>query len=376
MKTVLAWRILTHEKGRGVLAVMGIFIAVLLIFLQLGFYFSVPKGGMLLYDHMRFDIMLTSKAYVFQAQSQSFPRRRLYQALSDPDIASAVPVYQDTSTWLNVGDKVQREVFVIGLDLDQPTFAVPGIESQLALLRHPDTVLVDSATRPVYGRLTAGRQVEIGHRVVTIGGTYDLGTGFVGLGVAVASDQQFLRFFPERSLSEVNLGLLSVKRGADVEAVAARLQAALPADVEVRTREALTDHEVAHWVVRTSTGLVFGFGVLVAFIVGMVILYQSLATQILRYLPQYAVLKAMGYTNLYLGDVVLRVAGMMSAFAFVPAVLFAIIIYAIVRSATLLPIEMTVVRMASVLSITLFMSAISALLSLRALQRADPVDLL
>src|SRR4051812_1160193 len=200
---------------------MGIFTAVLLIFLQLGFYYSVPKGGMLLYDHMRFDIMLTSKAYVFQAQSQNFPRRRLYQALGDPDIVRAVPVYQDVAAWLNVGDGVQREVFVIGLDLEQPTFAVPSIENQLALLRRPDAILVDSATRPVYGPIDTGRQVEISNHEVRIVGNYDLGTGFVGLGVAIVSEPQFLRLFPQRRLSGVNLGLLTVQPGADVESVAA-----------------------------------------------------------------------------------------------------------------------------------------------------------
>jgi putative ABC transport system permease protein len=121
---------------------------------------------------------------------------------------------------------------------------------------------------------------------------------------------------------------------------------------------------------------VFGFGVIVACIVGMVILYQTLATQILRYLPQYAVLKAMGYTNLYLGDVVLRVAGLMSVIAFVPASLCAVATYAIIQSATLLPIEMTLSRLVSVFAITLFMSASSALLSIRVVRRADPVELL
>lgn len=58
MKTFVAWRILTHEKGRSGLATAGIFIAILLIFLQLGFYTSVPNGGMLVYDAMRFDLLI------------------------------------------------------------------------------------------------------------------------------------------------------------------------------------------------------------------------------------------------------------------------------------------------------------------------------
>src|SRR5947207_9229376 len=82
VKALIAWRILVHEKGRSGLAIGGILLAILLIFLQLGFYMSVPQGGLLFYNAMRFDLMLTSSAYVFQAQSSNFPRRRLFQALA------------------------------------------------------------------------------------------------------------------------------------------------------------------------------------------------------------------------------------------------------------------------------------------------------
>ena len=62
-------------KGRNTLAVGGIFIAVLMIFLQLGFYDCVPKAGMLTYNGLRFDILLTSSSYVSQVQSYDFPER-------------------------------------------------------------------------------------------------------------------------------------------------------------------------------------------------------------------------------------------------------------------------------------------------------------
>jgi hypothetical protein len=42
-RLAIAWRILMHE-GPQYAGGAGIFIAVLMIFLQLGFYFSVPKG--------------------------------------------------------------------------------------------------------------------------------------------------------------------------------------------------------------------------------------------------------------------------------------------------------------------------------------------
>ena len=73
----LAWRILVHEKGRSLLALAGVFIAILLVFIELGFFIAVPQGGMLVYDRMRFDLLLASKDYAFQAQPWQFPRARL-----------------------------------------------------------------------------------------------------------------------------------------------------------------------------------------------------------------------------------------------------------------------------------------------------------
>ena len=47
-RVALAWRILTHEKGRTALAITGVFMAILLIFVELGFFFAVPQGGIAL----------------------------------------------------------------------------------------------------------------------------------------------------------------------------------------------------------------------------------------------------------------------------------------------------------------------------------------
>jgi putative ABC transport system permease protein len=375
MNLLIAWRILTHEKGRSVLAITGILVAILLIFLQLGFYTSVPRGGLLFYDAMRFDLMLASSAYVFEAQSSSFPRRRLYQALGLPEIASAHALYHASGRWLNVEGGVARDVFVMGFRPDDNVFHLPEVERQADVLSLPDTILVDADSRAEFGALERGRRIEIEQRTITIGGVYHLGTGFVGLGVAVTSDLNFLRMFPNQSLADVNLGLLTLKPGVDPDRIAVGLRNILPADTQVFTRKELIDHETGRWIVQTSTGLIFGFGVIVACIVGSVILNQTLTTQITRQLPQYATLKAMGYTDTYLCGVVLMLAVIMSTISFLPAAVFSLVIYWIVRRATLLPIEMTTARLIAVLAIAWGMSTLSALFALRVLRRADPADL-
>lgn len=375
MKALVAWRILVHEKGRSALAMAGILFAILLIFLQLGFYSSVPKGGLLFYEAMRFDLMLTSSSYVFEAQSGSFPRRRLYQALAVTEVARASAMYQGIGRWLNDEDQLARDVFVIGFNPAEGLFNVPQVDQQSDLLRQPDTILVDKATRPSFGPLEKGRRIELEQRSVQIGGVYTLGTGFLALGIALTSDVNFVRIFPNRSLNQVNLGLLILKPGADPDQTAIELRRILPADTQVFTRNELYQHETGHWVTRTSTGLIFGFGALVAMVVGLVILNQTLSTQITRQLPQYATLKAMGYTDTQLGGIVMTLATIMATVSYVPALALSVVIYDLVTRATLLPIEMTVGRMLTVLAIAWSMSALSALFALRILRRADPVEL-
>jgi putative ABC transport system permease protein len=65
----------------------------------------------------------------------------------------------------------------------------------------------------------------------------------------------------------------------------------------------------------------------------------------------------------------------MAVMGFLPALVLSAILYAIMRDATLLPIEMTGARIATVFATALAMSAASAVLSARVLRRADPADL-
>jgi putative ABC transport system permease protein len=370
----VAWRILTHQKGRTALATGGIFIAILLIFVELGFFVAVPQGGMLVYDHLRFDLLVVSDKYLFQAESGQFPRARLATARSLPQVAQASAVHLGGAKWQDPAGGLKLDIAVLGVDPRAKVFDVPGIERQVATLERPDTILVDGATRSLFGPLSAGRAVDIaGHRM-TIGGQYTLGTGFLGLGVVVASEVNFFRMFAGRPADTVNFGLVTLKPGIDPDEAARTLRAALPTDTQVFTRPELVSHEVAYWTTRTATGLIFGSGLVVSFIVGIMVLYQTLATQITRQLPQFATLKAIGYRDRYLNAIVLVESFLIMFVAFVPALGAALAVYALVRRQTLLPLSLGATELGSVLAITLVMATVSAFLSLGGLRRADPAE--
>jgi putative ABC transport system permease protein len=370
----LAWRILTYDKRRTVLALIGIFMAILLVFVELGFFYAVPRGGLLLYDNMRFDLLLASDQYEYQAQPGTFPLGRLDQVRSLPEVQQAIPIYFGFAKWKDGEGGVWPDVFVIGFDPRSHVFLPDSINQQLAVLEQPGTVLVDSATRPMFGPLDTGRVVEIGNQRMTIGGQYELGTGFMGLGVVLVSSPNFARLFAGRGLDIVNLGAIQLKSGINRDKVASDLRKTLGADVQIFTEKEIDKHETAYWTTRTSVGIIFGSGLLISFVVGIMIVYQIVSTQVTRQLPQFATLKAIGYPDRALVGTVGAMSLLIVVAGFIPALGAALALYSVIRRETLLPVEMSETRLALVFAATLVMASISALLSVGSLRRADPAD--
>lgn len=374
MTVSLAWRMLTYQKGRTALALVGIFMAILLVFIQLGLFYAVPQGGMLLYDNLHFDLLLVSDQYEYQAQPGAFALSRLDRVRSSPDVAAATPLYFGTAKWKGGVGGVWPDLFVIGVEPTSGIFRPRSINRQLTALKRSDTVLIDSTTRSMFGPLTTGRVVEIGDRAVTIGGKYRLGTGFMGLGVAIASTANFARMFPGRGPGQANLGLIKLKTGVDPAAAVARLRGLAGPGTLFFTRDELARHETSYWTTRTSVGLIFGSGLLIAVVVGIMVLYQIVATQVGRQLPQFATLKAIGYGDGALAVTVSAMSLLIVLAGYVPALAAAVWLYRLIREATLLPVMMTASHLAAVLVAALAMSALSALLALGGLRRADPAD--
>ena len=157
-RVALAWRILTHDKGRTALAIAGVFMAILLIFVELGFFFAVPQGGMLLYDNMQFDLLMCSNQYEYQAQPGQFPRSQLDGCGPRPRSHGRRRCTSASAKWRSGEDGKWPDVFVIGFDPRERIFKVDDINDQLGVLEKTDTVLVDSGTRPMFGPLTTGRR--------------------------------------------------------------------------------------------------------------------------------------------------------------------------------------------------------------------------
>ncbi|HLO51595.1 MAG TPA: ABC transporter permease DevC [Kamptonema sp.] len=380
-RTPLGWLQLSHDKGRMLVATAGIAFADILMFMQFGFQNALYSSNTRLHQVLDADIVLISPQAQNLINLSDFPRRRLYQAMNVPGVESADVFYAKVARWKNPQTREKSSILVIGFNPERPAFDLPELKQNTGDIKLPDTVLFDRGSRGTYKQAIAqiqqGKTVttEIDRRTITISGLFNVGASFAADGSIMTSDQNFLRLFPKQEASSINAGLIHLKAGADPVQVQTALKAYLPNDVKVLTKTEFIEFEKQYWFTNTAIGFVFNIGVAMGFMVGVIIVYQVLSTDVSDHLAEYATFKAMGYRSMYLLSIVFEEALILSLLGFLPGVGISVGLYSLTRKATNLPMYMTLMRAIMVLSLTLIMCIISGAIATRKLQAADPADI-
>jgi len=375
MKTPLAWRNVLQSKVRSFIALCGISFAILLIFMQLGFYGAAGSSATQVYDALDFDLLVLSTQYVFIARPAQFPRDRLEQIRAVEGVVSAIPVWLAVGDWRNPETREEWHSLTLGVEPKQPPFRDQTLNDQLPLLTIPDNALVDSLSRPQHGHLAPGITSEMNHHRIRIVGRYSIGAGFVAGATIVTSRDTFIKIFQGTSPDQPNAGLVKLAPGISARATAEEMKKHLWPVATAVTRSELATPERRYWLRVKPIGIMFTSGVLVAFVAGAVILYQVLASEVQNRMREYATLKALGYDTGFIYGVVVRQALIFSGLAFVPAFVFALGLYFLLRTQAMVPVAMGWSRVAGVFLLTAMMCLSATFLAIRKLREADPADL-
>jgi putative ABC transport system permease protein len=384
MATKLAWHNLAHNKGKTGVAIAGVVFAIVLMFMQLGFLEAVKASATVIYDEVDFDVCLRSKDYLNFADSRMFPRRRLTQALAVAHVERAAPLCVASGTWRNPHNGHRLAILCLGVPPEMPIFRNESIQRRVdELLRHPDSLLIDTKTRREYGPRDGqqfgpadhGAQVEINGAAVYIAGDYSCGAGLSCGGAAIMSAHDLRQISPSLGEDQVSLGLLQLANHADAQEVAVQLRRVLSNDVDVLTRPEVIREELRYWVYDTNYGLIFQLGVALSLVVGTAIVYQVMVSDVVRSLPEYATLKAMGYGNRYLAGVVLQQALALAVVGFACGYLLSRGLYAVTAAGAEIPVRMTWTNLLVVFALSVVMCASSGLGALRKAFQAEPADL-
>jgi len=381
MRVPLAWLNLMHNKRRLLASLAGIVGAVLLMFVEVGFLNALLDSQVAVIRMLDADLVIVNRLKYTLSMTQPFPRRRVSQALAVDGVRTASPVYIeiDASLWKNPADGHTRVIRVLAFDPDRPVFRNSEIERGRPALKQADTAMFDLKSRPEYGEIRPGVRTELARRAVRVVGVFALGTDFANDGNVIMSDKSFVRFFPHRAGADgepesVELGVLRLEAGADAAAVRRALRDTLPPDVAIVTPDELAATEAAYWEDSVPIGYVFGLGAAMGFVIGVMICYQILFTDVTDHLPQFATLKAIGYGNRYLIGVVIQEALLLSLLGFGPGIAISQLLYQWLAAMTGLPMQLTPERAGVVLALTVAMTVISGLIAVRKAVAADPAE--
>jgi putative ABC transport system permease protein len=372
------------------------------MFMQYGFRNALLDSNGQLIERFNADLVLVSARSDNLATNESFSRRQLVRAGGVPGVRSVVPLYvegslavlRDTSPEMQ-DRRPGRTVRVIGLEPNDEPLLIPELDptpgrpgSLAAALKAPGTALYDRVslpdrTRPhesIFGPLASGLETELtGRRLRLIGG-FNLGIDFSCEGTLIVSTETFadllrLPYYPGDPLDQIQIGLVRTEPGASVADVQRRLRGALgEGDVTVFTKQELLERERDFWRDKTPIGFVFGLGVAIGFLVGTVICYQILSSDVADHLSEYATLRAIGYPGRYLNLVVFQQGLLLAVGGFFPGLAVSAVMYWYLHAQTGLPLRLTVWRAGYVFLLTVAMCSVSAWIALRKAREADPAE--
>ncbi|MFI4852632.1 MAG: ABC transporter permease DevC [Gimesia chilikensis] len=380
----IAWLSLSHGRSKLLAAVIGVVFADLLMWMQLGFLTAAIEGATYIHNLLLGELILVNPQSEVLMQAKPFPRAYLTRALSHPDVKGTATLRLGSVTWKNpdglgASSGEKRNLSLYRIEPFAPAIGAPGVEENAAKLTFVDTVLFDRESRPEFAPVVAKYQsgerveAEVNGRRVQVVGTTAIGASFQVDGNLITSDLNFQRF-TNRPPGAVDAGIIKLRTGADSSQVKVELQKILGEDILVMTKSEYIMKDRDYLTHHSPVNFIFGLGTAVAFLVGFAIVYQVLFTDVSNHLPQFATLKAIGYSDGYLQQVVLQEALILSILGFLPGTLISSGLYTMARSATRLPMTMTLERGFLIFGLTVMMCSLSGMLAMRKLRQADPAE--
>jgi putative ABC transport system permease protein len=377
----LAWRQLRAEPSRLVAAVAGVMFASILVLMQLGFRAALFDTAIALPEALRGELFLIHPLTQALFRAEPLPRVRAFQALSIPGVKQVVPIYLTQLMWRNPTTGTHRTVQIIAFNTESGAVGIDGLAPLANALKREDTVAFDALSRPEFGDIVGllARdgivRAQLGNHMVEVVGTVKLGASFTADGSVVMNENTLTRVLPEMRLSDASVVALQLKSGADLQLIRSELAKSLPHDVDVTTRAELMRREQLYWDAATPIGVIFLFGTLMGLMVGTVIVYQILFTDVANHLREYATLKAIGFSNLYLSKVVIGEACILGCLGFFPGLLASLLLYRVAGNAAYLNLTLTRERGVAVFLMIVGMCVVAGLLALRKLRLADPAEI-
>ncbi len=373
LRVPLAWQMLVHKKKRLALSICGITFAVLIMFMQLGFFNGFNDSQALMTTKFAGDLVLMDVRRAHLNRWTNMQQMRLAQAAAFEEVAQVIPVLNGNFNVRNTETGQYRRTYALAFPPNTNPFEIEGLAELTPLLTRRNVVLFDSLARDIYGDLKVGQSIDVNGHLLELGGLFNLGANFTNDGTVIMSEATF-NMMVGGDRNQVSWGVLRLKSGVDVERFRQKLRDALPIGVSILTPEEMRSREISYTMRKAPVGVIFGIGLIIGFVIGTIICYQILFNEITDHLTQFATLKAMGFSAGYLRGVVLQEAALLGVVGFIPGLGGGYLLYWLLEDMTGIVMFQTPGRALIIFVLTVIMCVMAGFIAVKRVVKADPAD--
>jgi putative ABC transport system permease protein len=339
----LASRNLIHDRLRFVATVVGIVFSIVLVTVQMGLYLGFGQMVTTMIDHSSADLWIVPTGT---------------KCFEDPSLLWRKPTGGSTP------------VFIVGSDLRTDALRPWNLaEGSIDNLSVPNAIAVDQS---YFDRLAVkglGSTAEIRGQKVQVAAVTKGIRSFTTTPYVFASLDR-ARAYTGTAQNKATYFLARVAPGTDVESVRSRMRANLT-DVEVLTQAEFRERSRSFWLFDTGAGFALFAGALLGMIVGTVIVAQTLYSSTKDHLNEFATLRAIGSSGMYIHKVIICQALLSAVIGFGIAALIGLVIVE-ATAGTALPIVMTPGLTLALFLLTVVMCVVSAIAAIVQVTRIDP----
>jgi putative ABC transport system permease protein len=367
---ILAFRNLFQDRLRFVATLTGIVFSIVLVTVQMGLFLSFERMVTTMIEHASADLWIMPQGTKCFEDPSLIDEQQRFRALAIQEVTDAVPIVIGFAQW-RLPSGGTTPVFVVGSG-QGPAGLQPWnlVEGDLRALSLPNAVAVD---RSYFERLETaglGENAEIGDQGARIMAVTKGIRAFTTTPYVFTSLDRARRYVGTPA-TKASYFLLRLSPGANVRDVHSRLRATL-SDAEVLTPEEFRLRSRSFWLFGTGAGAALLAGALLGIIVGTVIVAQTLYSSTKDHLDEFATLRAMGSSSIYLHMVIIFQAVLNAVIGFsIAAGIGLMIVKATAESA--LPIVMTPELMFGLFVLAVFMCILSSIAAIVQVTRVDPV---
>lgn len=368
----LGMRFAVFDRVRLAAALLGVAVAVLVMFVELGLLDSILSSQARVATLIQGDLVVMSRERTNLHEWARIDRIRMAQIGRFDGVSDVIPIYSGGMLLRNPPDVSVHRIIAYAFPADSLPLAIGDAAAISNALKRTNTVLYDRLSRPIYGPMETGRSILLDGRQYQVGGQVEMGPDIIADGAVIMSEGAWLSLEPG---AQPIMGVVRLRPGADADAVRERIATQMPADTQVMTPREAHAREVQFTLRSAPIGIIFGIGLAAGVVIGAIICYQILFNEIIDHAKEYATLRAMGFPEVFFRRIVFEQAVLLVFGGFVVGLLAALVTARFLTLGTGMAVEFGFSSIAFVALPAAGMAFLAAALASRHLAAIDPADL-